>query len=104
MRTLLSTSAVILCLSACTSVERVPGSEYVRLLQPSETGHCEKVGKARTKVMEKVAFVERDDEKVADELLQLARNEAVRAGGNAVAIDGDVRYGSRQFMVYRCPQ
>lgn len=103
MRIVLMVAAMLMGLSACAGIERVPGTEYVRLLPLAQAAQCQKIGRARTQVMEKVAFVERDQQKVADELLQLAKNEAVRAGGNALTLDGDIHFGSRQFIVYRCP-
>jgi hypothetical protein len=47
--------------------------------------------------------VDRGSEKVQDELITLARNEAGTLGGNTIVPDGTIEEGRQRFVVYRCP-
>ncbi|WP_168171534.1 DUF4156 domain-containing protein [Lacimicrobium sp. SS2-24] len=94
--------ASLLWLCGCASVESLPGSEQIELLSLSQLSQCKKLGVASAQVIDKIAFVERDEEKMAAELLQLARNEAMKMGGNALRIASDIKNGSRDYEVYRC--
>jgi hypothetical protein len=92
----------ILALSACTWVKSEPGAFEVDLKKADEVVACKKLGNASTST--KPSFgLNRNADKVAMELLTLARNEAVRMGGNAVIPVGQVVGGSQSFAVYRCP-
>ena len=50
-----------------------------------------------------VVFVPRGSEKVQDELVDLARNEAGVMGGNAIVADSSIEDGRQRFVVYSCP-
>lgn len=99
-RYVVCTSLVLL--TACATINTLPGAEDVRLLNAGQLADCTRLGSASAQVMDKITFVERDKEKMAKELLKLARNEAVRMGGNALRIASDIKNGGRQFDVYRC--
>ena len=45
---------------------------------------CRRLGKTRVEVVSEVAFVKRSDEKVEQELTELARNEAAKVGGDMI--------------------
>ncbi|GAA0350391.1 hypothetical protein GCM10009092_13470 [Bowmanella denitrificans] len=92
----------LLVLSGCASVESVPGADAVVLLEKHQLADCQRLGSANAQVLDKIAFVERDQEKMAAELLKLGQNEAVKLGGNALTVDSDIQHGSRRFVVYRC--
>lgn len=91
-----------LTLLGCANVSSLPGADAVRLIDAAEAQGCQRVGSANAQVADKIAFVERDEKKVAEELLALARNEAVKLGGDSLVIDGPIKFGSRRFVVYRC--
>ncbi len=44
----------------------------------------------------------RNEKKIADELVALAKNEAVRMGGDAVVAQGAPKDGFQKFSVYLC--
>lgn len=102
MKTGISLAGASLILAACATLDRLPGAEEVRLLGAGQQVNCQRLGSASAQVVDKIGFVDRDKQKVAKELLQLAQNEAVRMGGNALLIAGEIKHGSRQFEVYRC--
>lgn len=92
----------ILALSACTWVKSEPGAFDVNLKKPEEVAACKKLGNATTRT--KASFgLNRNADKVAIELLTLARNEAVKMGGNAVVPTGQVMGGTQSFAIYSCP-
>ncbi|GAB3032278.1 DUF4156 domain-containing protein [Bowmanella dokdonensis] len=99
----LAISLSVLAIFGCTSVESQPGTEQIRLLSSTEAAQCKKLGQANAQVTDKIAFFERDEEKVAAELLTLARNEALKLGGNGLLAASEIRHGSRQYFVYLCP-
>jgi len=71
-----------LILSSCTWVKVTAKGESVRLVQSVRAVEpCKKLGQINTKVVSQVIF-NRDPEKVAGELADLARNEAALMGGN----------------------
>lgn len=93
----------ILALSACTWVKPEPGAFDVDLRKPEEVAACKKLGNASTRT--KASFgLNRNADKVAIELLTLARNEAVKMGGNTVVPVGQVMGGAQTFAVYTCPR
>ena len=91
-----------LILSSCTWVkvttkgESVPLVQSVRAVEP-----CKKLGQISTKVVSQIIF-ERDSEKVASELADLARNEAALMGGDTIVPVSDIFDGRRSFGVYQC--
>lgn len=65
-------------------------------------GACERLGRTTTKVADRITFFDRSEEKVADELETLARNEAARMGGDTVVPESEIEDGRRTYGVYRC--
>ncbi len=94
--------ATLATLGGCTWVDLTRAGEQVRHAQATEVIACERIGTAtaRTKARFVVA---RNQEKVADELLILGRNEAALLGGNTVVDQGPPENGAQVFDVYRCP-
>lgn len=95
--------AAALVSAGCQMVPVEEGSEKVRVIEEAEANSCERVGNTKVKVLEKVMFMGRSEEKMANDLAKLARNEAVEMGANAVMAEGEITEGSRRFGVYRCP-
>lgn len=88
--------------SGCSWVELSPGGEKVQQISRQQALGCESVGNATANSLNNVLFIERNREKLQQELLVLARNEAVKLGGNAVVPDGEIIDGTQRFKVYRC--
>lgn len=103
MKRLLMTGLVVGTLTAgCSWVQLERGAEGVRLVQPSHALNCERLGTTTTSVRSRVAGVERDPDKVAAELADLARNSAWELNGDTIVADGPPRDGEQRFIIYRC--
>ncbi|MDE2388089.1 MAG: DUF4156 domain-containing protein [Betaproteobacteria bacterium] len=93
-----------LILSSCTWVKVTTRGESVRLVQSVKTVEsCKKLGKVNTKVVDQIIF-HRDADKVAEELADLARNEAGLMGGDTIVPASEIIDGRRSFDVYQCFQ
>ena len=91
-------------LSGCTFVDLAPNAEEVLVLKPHQVRECEQVRRSTSQVLDKVWFVNRNKEKMAEELETLARNTAAEVGGNAVVPDSEIEAGGKQrFIIYNCP-
>ncbi|MBI5460771.1 MAG: DUF4156 domain-containing protein [Gammaproteobacteria bacterium] len=94
--------ALALGLSACAWVKPSTQGAQVKVAEPSEVGHCRKVGTTTVSVMDKVVGVPRSYRTMAEELANLARNEAPNLQGDTVVPVGDIINGQQQFEVYDC--
>lgn len=104
MRLPLMTVAVVLVLSGCTWVHMAPGASAVRVIAAGAAPtDCEKRGEVSVAVKNNVAFYERNELRVRDELETLARNEAPGIQANTVQPLGDPSGGEQRFAAYRCP-
>lgn len=100
-RTLLAVCGCLI-LSSCTWVKVTSQGESVRLVQSAKAVEpCKKIGKVNTKVLSEMVF-NRDAEKVAGELADLARNEAALMRGDTIVPVSEIIDGRRSFDVYQC--
>lgn len=88
--------------SACTWVKPAPGAEHVALVKPAHTENCRYLGEASATVKHSLAGLKRKQAKVADELVNLARNEAIKMGGDTIVSAAEPSDGRQQFKVYAC--
>ncbi|MDR4517736.1 MAG: DUF4156 domain-containing protein [Nitrosomonas sp.] len=104
MRRILIVLCGVLLVSSCAWVKVSSMGESVRLVQSTKTVEsCKRLGNVNAKVVSKVIF-ERDTEKVAAELANLARNEAGLLGGDTIIPITEIYDGRRRFAVYQCFQ
>lgn len=89
-------------LSACTWVQLTTEGKTVSLSSASLVGDCERVGRATAKTLDKIVAVERGGERLQQELLTLARNEAGHMGGNTIIPESLINEGQQDFGVYTC--
>jgi hypothetical protein len=89
-------------LAACTWVEPTAQGEKVRVLSAAEVTKCKKVGQTTVSLLAKLAGIERNAQKVQEELNILARNSAVELDGDTVVPVSAVEDGRQTFEVYRC--
>ena len=98
------TAAVLVLVSGCTWVPMDPGAGGVRVIAagaaPTE---CEKRGEVSVSVKDNIAFYERNQLRVRDELETLARNEAQSIQANTIQPLRDPIEGEQRFAAYRCP-
>ncbi len=93
---------VALLLGACTWVDLTRQGEQVQVLDATQVSKCEKRGETTVSLLAKLAGIERNADKVQQELNTLARNSAVTLEGDAVVPITSVENGQQTFAVYRC--
>ena len=89
-------------LAGCSWVSLSPGADAVRVRDVDSLTGCTRLGKTHTRTKANVGFILRRKSAVEEELVSLARNEAVRMGGNVVSPVGPVHEGEQDFGIYRC--
>lgn len=94
--------AFFVSLSACSWVDPIPQSDLVKLAIITDVTQCEKVADIKTSVADHVGFVKRDSDQVVNELVILAKNEAVKLGGNTLVPASPVLKGEMHFWLYQC--
>ena len=101
---ILSAALALAVLSGCANhlVEVRPGSDSIAVKEANEVGGCESKGAINVGVVSEVGFYTRNADAVEGNLLQLARNGAVDAGGNTVVRGNSSEYGKRSFSIYKC--
>lgn len=88
--------------AACTWVEPTPQGKQVRLVPQDRVADCRQVGELSTFTKAQVAGVDRNADKVRQELDTLARNEAADMDADTIVATGPVRDGRRSYLAYRC--
>lgn len=95
---------ISLSLSACASwVSLTAGGEAVSVREPSAVSACDRVGRVTARSRDEIATIDRSAERLQNELLVLARNEAATLGGDVIVPDSVIQEGSQTFVVYNCP-
>jgi hypothetical protein len=90
-------------LSGCTWVALEPEGKRVRVVSSaSNVEGCEAKGEITASVRDRIAFMDREPAKVADEVEALARNEAANLGADTILAQGDLADGARTYASYRC--
>lgn len=94
--------ALALSVSGCTWVNLSESGTMVRLAAPEAVTSCKKLGNTLTTSTESIGIIERNDGKVATELLTLAKNSAAEMGGDTIVETGGMENGRQTFTVYAC--
>jgi hypothetical protein len=104
MLTITAMVPLIAGVSGCASnmIEVRKGSDQVSLAEASQVDSCQSKGITTVSVLAEVGFVSRSVEAVEANLLQLARNGAIDAGGDTVVKGNSPEYGKRTFAIYKC--
>ncbi|MBP3975757.1 DUF4156 domain-containing protein [Pseudoxanthomonas spadix] len=95
-------AALLPVLSACTWVELSPQANAIKVVPAGRPSSCQKLGEVAVSVKDKVAFYQRNDVKVRDELETLARNEALTLHADTIQPMGEPVDGEQRFGAYRC--
>lgn len=93
-----------LVLAGCSSrmIGTREGAEEVVLADATKVAHCKTLGKTTVSVMSSVGPITRSAENVEDNLVQMARNDAVSRGGDTVVKGNSMTYGTRTFEIFKC--
>jgi len=102
MKLNMSVLLMVLLVSSCTWVKLSQEANNIELKNSGELAACQRVGVATAQTKSNIWFYQRDQETVAEEALTLARNEAVKMGGNTLISMGELVNGRQQFAVYLC--
>ena len=99
-------SAIIsvgLVLGACTFVPVTSEGEQVRVATGADVQGCERLGLTIVTIRERIGFVRRPPEKLAEEAEATARNSAAADwNANAIVPRAPLEDGRQVFDVYRC--
>ena len=101
MKTLLAL-VVVLSVTGCQWVKTTHEGQQVALVKRIHVTDCKEMGETTSKVKSKVGILERSKRKVADELVNLAKNEAATIGGDSIVPKAPIRDGSQTFTIYQC--
>lgn len=89
--------------SGCTWVHMAPGASEVRVIAAGGAPEgCERRGEIAVSVKDSVAFYERNDLRVREELETLARNEGPGLDADTIQPLGSPVQGDQRFTAYRC--
>lgn len=88
--------------SACTWVKVTDDGAHVAVSSPAHVQGCDKKRNVYVKVKDGLGPIDRNADKVATELATMARNEAVKFGGDTVVPTSAISDGSQEFAVYKC--
>lgn len=97
--TLLALAAIT---SSCTWVKVSETGSTVAVANAANVRGCKNLSEVTVSVTSKVGFHQRNADKVATELANLARNEAAGLGGDTVVPSTSIDNGKQSFNVYRC--
>ena len=89
-------------LQACSFVSPNANSQYVALVKPTGVGQCKKLGETTVKTLSKLVILPRAGDKQFNELVTLAKNEAVVMEDDSIVAKNAVVNGEQTFGVYRC--
>ena len=94
--------AALLAAPGCSWVPLTEAGAEVRVVDALAARDCTRVGRVTASTRGRVAGLPRVEEKQAEELRALARNEAARLGANAVLPVSDIEEGRQQFDALVC--
>ena len=93
--------AIAVADAGCTWIKLTDAGAEVAQGAAGDVLDCQLVGTVRSTTQNRVVF-QRGRSKVAEELIVLARNEAVGLGGDTIVPQGPMVDGRQNFNVYRC--
>lgn len=102
MKKLSLIAVALAALSSCTWVKVSDQGSRVAVANPANVRGCENVSEVTVSVTSKVGFYKRNADKVATELANLARNEAVGLKGDTIVPSSTIENGKQSFNVYKC--
>ena len=102
-RLLILGCATLVLASGCTWVHMAPGASAVRVIAAGAApSGCVKRGDIAVSVKDSVAFYERNDLRVREELETLARNEAPGLDADTIQPLGPPLAGEQRFAAFHC--
>jgi len=103
IRPLILAIATLVLASGCTWVHMAPGASAVRVIGAGgPPAGCVKRGEIAVSVKDSVAFYERNNLRVREELETLARNEAPGLDADTIQSVAPPLDGDQRFAAYHC--
>lgn len=103
MRIVLLAATVLTLASGCTWVHMAPGADTVRVIGAGgPPPGCERRGEIEVSVKDRLAFFERNELRVREELETLARNEAPGVQADTIQPVAPPHNGDQRFIAWRC--
>lgn len=93
---------VALGVVSCAWVKTTPRGQEVELLTEADVVNCVKKGVTSSKTLSRIILIPRNRQKVYNELVTLAKNEAAVMQGDSIVPQGEVKKGALDFVVYHC--
>ncbi len=100
--TISALTTLMLGCGASNWVQLTVPARQVSLALPAEVANCRRAGTSTVNALDKVAFLQRGSQKLQEELVTLARNEAADMGGNRVVAESVINEGRQTFGVFSC--
>lgn len=89
--------------SACSNwVGLTIEGEGVRLATADEISNCSRLGRTRSHTLDRLIGVERGADRLQQELLTLAKNDAGAMGGDVIVPESLIEEGEQLFGIYSC--
>jgi hypothetical protein len=88
--------------AGCTWVKPTTGGDAVRVAYDGNVSGCRDAGAITVSVTNKVAFYERSNITVRDELETMARNQAADLPADTIKPTSEPKDGSQHFEAYAC--
>lgn len=103
-RTRLVAIPLLFILNGCAStiIGVQAGADRISLAEASQVTACQSKGKTIVSVLSKIGVFERHAENVEEDLLQVARNNAVSDGADTLVKGESTQFGKRTFEMYKC--
>lgn len=95
-------SSLVVTLSGCAWVTLSSDGAKVRVFADAEVTNCKRVGETDVSLKDKIAGINRSQDKVKAELETLGRNSAAGMGGDTIVAAGATNDGTQSFLVYQC--
>lgn len=86
----------------CTWVKPTDAGKKVTLVKAFNVKNCTQIGTTTSSVKAQIGSIERSPEKVTQELIALAQNQAADLGGDSIVALAPAEDGSMAFAIYRC--
>ena len=104
MKKILAIIIILAAVGGCSNwVGLTVEGEGVRLATVAEISNCSRLGRTRSQTLDRIVGVERGAERLQEELLKLARNDAGAMGGNVIVPESLIEEGEQVFGIYSCP-
>jgi hypothetical protein len=102
MKALLLPLALSTLVASCAWVTPTTRGQAIAYLQPEQVQSCQKLGRVSVETVHKVALLPRDPKVVQNELITMAKNEAVVLKADTIVAESEIKDGKQSYLGYRC--